>query len=303
MVASHLASTNMAKILGIGIATLDIINTVNGYPDEDEEVRALEQRNRRGGNASNTLTVLSQLGHHCAFSGVITNDNDGCLIKADLQKYQINTDLCQSATEGKTPTSYIAHNQLNGSRSIIHFRDLPELSFNTFKSISLEAFDWLHFEGRNIENTVKMLDYAISSASQIKRSIEIEKPRTDIEKLFPFANTLIFSKHYLHAHGQHEPAVFLADLHQRLPETDLICSWGEQGAWYHSRHNEQGHCPANFPEKIIDTLGAGDTFNAGLINALLTKKSLNHATHQACKLAGQKCGQQGLNLDIETYRA
>ena len=31
----------MAHILGIGIATLDIINTVDGYPPEDAEVRAM----------------------------------------------------------------------------------------------------------------------------------------------------------------------------------------------------------------------------------------------------------------------
>jgi hypothetical protein len=51
----------MAKILGIGIAALDIINTVDGYPNEDAEVRAINQRVCRGGNATNTLVVLSQL--------------------------------------------------------------------------------------------------------------------------------------------------------------------------------------------------------------------------------------------------
>ena len=50
----------MAQILGIGIATLDIINEVDGYPVEDSEQRALAQRQRTGGNVTNTLTVLRQ---------------------------------------------------------------------------------------------------------------------------------------------------------------------------------------------------------------------------------------------------
>ena len=38
----------MATILAIGIATLDIINSVDGYPREDQEVRASERHYRRG---------------------------------------------------------------------------------------------------------------------------------------------------------------------------------------------------------------------------------------------------------------
>ena len=43
----------MAHILAIGIATLDIVNTLDGYPAEDDVVRALRQRVSRGGNATN----------------------------------------------------------------------------------------------------------------------------------------------------------------------------------------------------------------------------------------------------------
>ena len=53
----------MARILGIGIATLDVINIVDEYPREDDEIRANGQRIARGGNVTNTLVVLSQLGH------------------------------------------------------------------------------------------------------------------------------------------------------------------------------------------------------------------------------------------------
>jgi ketohexokinase len=43
----------MAKILAVGIATLDIINTVERYPLLDGETRALSQHKTRGGNATN----------------------------------------------------------------------------------------------------------------------------------------------------------------------------------------------------------------------------------------------------------
>jgi ketohexokinase len=58
------------------------------------------------------------------------------------------------------------------------------------------------------------------------------------------------------------------------------------------------HSAAFPPEQVVDTLGAGDTFNAGLISALVSGLSADLALEQACRLAGCKCGQTGFaNLD------
>lgn len=50
---------------------------------------------------------------------------------------------------------------------------------------------------------------------------------------------------------------------------------------------------AHSPPEVVDTLGAGDTFNAGIIHSLSTGKTLQDAMKYACKLAGYKCGMQG----------
>jgi len=149
----------MANILAIGIATLDIINTVETYPDEDAEIRALSQHQTRGGNATNTLTVLSQLGHHCAWGGVLIDEPDSQFIKEDLRRHHIDFSACQRLTSGKMPTSYITLNQQTGSRTIVHHRDCSEFSFADFAKIDLSPFDWVHFEGRNIAETHLMLHH------------------------------------------------------------------------------------------------------------------------------------------------
>ena len=184
----------MTNILAVGIATIDIINTTDGFPREDDEVRAVSQETRRGGNATNTLVVLSQLGHQCEWIGCLADDTSAQLIKKDLDEYNVDYSHCEVLENGVTPTSYITLNQQNGSRTIVHYRDLPELSSASFENVSLERFDWIHFEGRNTAETVKMLSQVRNTEKTIPISIEIEKPRDNLETLFGKADIYFFSR-------------------------------------------------------------------------------------------------------------
>lgn len=287
----------MAKILGIGITTLDIINTVEDYPAENDEVRALSQRHCRGGNCANTLTVLQQMGHECAFAGVLAADSDGEYITQQLKRQGINVNYC-CTVKGKTPTSYVTVDRATGSRTIVHYRDLPEFSFADFARIDFSAFDWLHFEGRNIAETERMLEFARERYPSLPRSVEIEKPRGGIESLFSKASILLFSRHYVTHLGYSEARTFLHTL-SPLSHTEKICAWGEKGAYALDYSRQIHHVPAFPPPQVIDTLGAGDTFNAGFIDARLRSYTLYESLTLACQLAGRKCGQQGLNSLFE----
>ena len=83
----------MATVLAVGIATVDVINVVASYPVEDDEVRALSHSVRRGGNATNTLVVLSQLGHVCEWAGVWVDEPDAEIVRADLDRNRFSTGL------------------------------------------------------------------------------------------------------------------------------------------------------------------------------------------------------------------
>jgi ketohexokinase len=98
----------MPRILAIGIATVDIVNLVSEYPAEDSEVRAL------GGNATNTLVVLSQLGHRVAWGGVLAEDADSVHIQNDLRMHHVDLRHVRRQAHGKNPTSYILSSQASG---------------------------------------------------------------------------------------------------------------------------------------------------------------------------------------------
>ncbi len=286
----------MNNILAVGIATLDIIHTVNGYPAENSEVRALSLQRRRGGNAANTLTVLRQLGNHCSWLGVLSDDPSSALIRQDFSNTGIHYPSAYVYKGGETPTSYVVLNRKNGSRTIVHYRNLPELDFDAFKKMNLTPFDWIHFEGRNVEETIQMILHANTHAPDTPISVEIEKHRPNIEQLFPLANYLIISRGYAIQRGIEQPEELLRSARQTAKNTHVISTWGESGAYALNVDGTLHHSVSFPPARIIDTLGAGDTFNAGLIHSLVNHHDLGRALIDACRLAGRKCGIEGFQL-------
>lgn len=289
----------MARILGIGNATLDIVNIVNEYPLEDSEQRAIDQRISRGGNCANTLVVLSQLGHDCAWAGVLADDPNSIPICLDFDRYQIDYSAAERFAGGKVPTSYIINSRCTATRTIVHWRDLPEYPAERFFTLALERYDWLHFEGRNLDQVKRMLAHVKARHPHKPVSIEIEKSRDGIEALFDDADLLLFSRGYAEHCGFSDACAFLEHLRPRCRSRWLVCGWGDRGAAGIEAQGSALHVAASPVPLLVETLGAGDVFNAGMIHALLKGASMTLALTAACGLAARKCATSGFDLGLQ----
>ena len=290
----------MAKILCTGIATVDIINELASYPEEDDEVRILSQSITRGGNASNTAVVLSNLGHQCFWAGTCVTplseekagDRDSRIIIDDLQQHQVNTQYVQFLDKGKVPTSYISLSRATGSRTICHYRDLAEYSFEAFKQLPLEDFDWFHFEGRNIEHTLKMMQLCRKCLPEVRISLEIEKVRDNIETLIPYADMVLFSKQYAQNSQTPNAHSFCLEKNRQYPQALIVCAWGKAGAG--AAFKQDFYWQDGFRVDTVDSLGAGDVFNAAMIHQQLKQQSITQGLLYACRKAAEKCTKKGL---------
>ena len=281
----------MSLILLTGNITLDIINTVAHYPQEDEELRANSQRITVGGNATNTAIVLGGFNHVCEVVSTLAQDLAAAQVQALLSESPITLKDCQIC-KGSTPTSYITLNQSNGSRTIVHYRDLPELSAEHFYQIPVERYDWLHFEGRNVEQLAPMLRYARDTLIDQPISLELEKVREGLEALVSLADIALFSRDYAQTCGFHDAESFLRQQQQQHGAMWMTCTWGAEGAWAIDQLGEVFHAPA--PQiTVVDSNGAGDAFNAGLIHALVTGRTLAEALRYAVDVASRKVQQYG----------
>ncbi|XP_072000154.1 ketohexokinase isoform X4 [Engystomops pustulosus] len=244
------------RILCIGLVCLDIINVVDRYPEEDTDTRCVSQRWQRGGNASNSCTVLSLLGAPCAFMGSLA-------------------------------PGYIAEN-------------LPDVTADDFQKVDLTQYKWIHWEGRNADEQVKMIqrveeyNQSCQKEQRINISVEIEKEREELYQLFQYGEVVFVSKDVAKHFGFTSSSEAVRGLYPRVKKgAFLVCAWAEHGADALGPDGRVLHSPSFPPDKIVDTLGAGDTFNASVIYALSKGQTMEEAITFGCRIAGKKCGIQG----------
>ncbi len=278
----------MARVMCVGIATLDIINRVEEYPAEDTEVRVLAQSQRMGGNAANTAIVLAQLGVQAFWVGNLAQPAE--IAQRGFARNGVDASLAVCIPGAAMPTSYILLSEATGSRSIVHYRNLPEYRAEEFFELDLRGFDWVHFEGRAIDQLVPMLQRA-RDVCALPVSLEVEKPRRGIEEIFEQADLLLFSRDYALARGSSDATGLLGSL---PPGVRATCTWGAQGAWAIDHDGRLFYSAAPQLESVVDTLGAGDVFNAAMIYALSCGRPMELALHEAVGLAASKCTHEGL---------
>ncbi|XP_039971383.1 ketohexokinase isoform X2 [Xiphias gladius] len=297
------------KVLCVGLVCLDIINVVDKYPEEDTDNRCLSQRWQRGGNASNSCTVLSLLGASCAFMGSLSAGPVADFIMADFACHAVDMSAVVWQVKGETPCACCVVCPSSGSRTVIlSDTNLPDVTVEDFSKVDLNQFKWIHWEGRNAEEQVKMIQQVVIYNStlpeqqRITISVEIEKTREPLYQLFPHGDVVFVSKDVARHFGFQSAEAALRGLYSRVKQgAVLVCAWGEKGADALGPDGFIVHSDAFPPETLVDTLGAGDTFNAAVIYTLSNGGRLQDALTFGCRVAGRKCGFHGYSSICKNF--
>ncbi|XP_041265922.1 ketohexokinase-like [Onychostruthus taczanowskii] len=147
MAAEAGGAAEKRRILCVGLVCLDIISVVEAFPAEDSDTRCVSQRWQRGGNASNSCTVLSLLGAPCAFMGSLTPGPAADFIAADFHRRGVDTAPVAWQPRGAVPCAVCLVNAASGSRTIVlHDTNLPDVTARDFERVDLSQYRWIHFE-------------------------------------------------------------------------------------------------------------------------------------------------------------
>lgn len=285
-----------STILMIGNCVVDQVWTLEHFPQQDEEMRALESTRVLGGNACNSAQILAKLGNNVELVSSLASDSAAQWILQALSGLGISTNFCVQHDDCHSAQSSIWLNSQNGSRTIVHYRDLPELSIDELKAVPFLDYSWIHFEGRNVEVLLQYLSEVTEFQCPI--SLEIEKDREGIEKLLPLVDTVIVSSDYLSLKNITAEQCF-GNFRAYNKNLNIVCTLGESGLIARSSAAEIIKLAAERVDKVVDTVGAGDSFIGGLIHSLSQQQDFKTALQFASQLAAKKIQNKGMVFEDE----
>ena len=101
--------------------------------------------------------------------------------------------------------------------------------------------------------------------------------------------------------GEDDPEKIAAWYIARGTKT-VVVKLGAKGAYYASACGESGYVPGFHVDRIVDTVGAGDGFAAGVLTALLEDMPLAEAVRRGCAIGAIQLLSKGDNDGLPSRR-
>ena len=271
----------MAKVLAVGMATVDTIVLVDKYPQANERVVALKTVRAVGGPATTAAVTMARLGIDVTLSCVIGDDEAGQFILDTLKREGVDTRNVNVKPEIQTAIGTIVVSKSEQTRAIMvqPHSELP------MKPANINDYDWIHVDQFGMQ---ALKNWGVSRGDSAKLSI-------DIGYATPGLNSADYD---LYAPSEN----ITTDVSTAKQDKNIVViSKGGEGSVYSDGVNS-GVVPAISTE-IVSTLGAGDVFHGALVAAQVWNKPIGEAVLIANTVAGLSCrgldGQSGIPTKAE----
>lgn len=289
----------MNNIIVIGSSSIDLVVNTNKIPNAGETVLGESFFTNPGGKGANQAVSAARLSSQVYMIGAVGKNAYGTQVLNNLNENHVNVDYMAVVDGVETGTAHITlfedDNRIivvpGANNYITPNTVLPKLeNFNAGDIILLQqeipaetvdaVIDYAH--DNNLKVILNPAPYRTISQQTIDKTTYLTPNENESELLF----------------GNN-----LENVLQNYPNK-LIVTRGEHGAVYYDTviRNIAGH-----KQQVVDTTGAGDTFNGALAVALIENKELAESIDFA-NLAGSlsitQLGAQGAmpyREDIEKY--
>ncbi|KES17899.1 Sugar kinase, ribokinase family [Gilliamella apicola SCGC AB-598-I20] len=287
------------KLIVLGSVNVDHILNVPKFPKPGETLSGSNYKISFGGKGANQAVAAGRLGANIQFIAAVGNDELGNKIKQQLNNDNINTCSVACIEGQNTGVALILVNAQGENQIAIHAGANAQVTTEyllKYKDDIINADAIL----MQLETPLATIEQAAKLAKQHQTQVILnpapaQKLSDDLLKHIDIITPNETEAEYLTGikvltEQDVEQAAMI--LHKKGIET-VIITLGSKGAWVSSA--QRGAIIAGFKVQVIDTIGAGDTFNGMLVTALLEGKTLEQAVkyaHAAGALSVTKPGAQ-----------
>ncbi|MCG6172623.1 ribokinase [Anoxybacillus sp. LAT_35] len=280
------------KITVIGSINMDLVTITKRMPLQGETVVGETFRLIPGGKGANQAVAAARLGADVQMIGAVGTDAFGTELLQHLAKEGIIVDGVKPVTDTETGIATIIISE--GDNRIIV---VPGANH------ALRSDDLERWEEKIATSDVCLLQLEIP-LPVVERAVSIAK-RNGVRVILnpapaqPLPDTLLDQVDFL-TPNEHERDVVLAGRPLKQWAHKLIVTEGKRGVSF-QRNGEQVLIPG-FRVPVVDTTGAGDTFNGALAVALSKGMALEDACRYANAAAALSVTKLGAQTGMPTER-
>lgn len=289
----------MVQVVGIGAAVLDVLMTVDSYPQEDTKQQSAQTKLQGGGPCATGLVAMSKLGVKSGYIGTVGDDMYGNYIRSAFETYGVDGKHIRVIPGTQSFHSVVLLNTSNASRTCVWNRGTvtpPQQS-----DVDLEVLKnakYLHLDGHQMDCAV----YAAQKAREfgVTVSLDAGAPYPGIDRLLPLVDVLIPSEEFsLKFTGYKTAEEAAAKLYEMYHPQVLIITQGSKGGFIWD-NGKAVRYPV-FPVHAVDSNGAGDTFHGAFVAARVKGMTIAEAAAFASATSALKCTRVGAQEGIPGF--
>lgn len=289
----------MAKIVGIGACVFDTLYNIPTYPTEDTKMRAIGSKCAGGGPVATGLVAASKLGEQTAYIGVLSDDNGGKFLKADFEKYRVQTSYIDVKSGYRSFASVLWLCADSATRTCVFDKgDLPALVLSNEQKKAIADADLLMVDGNELDAAVEAAK--IAKANGTKVLYDCGGLYAGVEKLLTLTDIMIPSEEFAIGHAGCDNALDAAKkLYITYSPEVVVVTQGKRGGIMFDGENVVEY--PIYPAVVVDSNGSGDVFHGAFAAGLIKGFSFEKCCHFASAVSALKCTGVGARESVPSY--
>lgn len=288
----------MGKIVVVGSMNADLITTSSCFPQVGETIIGKSFTMLPGGKGANQAVCAGKLGADVTFIGCAGSDENGKFLLKNFKDN--NVDISGIDILNEIPTGIAQIIVANNDNSIIV---VPGANYEVTDAVidkHIELINEADIVILQLEIPLKTVEYVIDLCHEKGKKVILNPaPSCNLDK------SIIDKVTYLTPNEIELENIFgeSRDVVLEKYPNKVIMTSGKEGVFYHN--GSQIVNVSGFEVKVVDTTGAGDSFNGGLAYALINNYELQEAIEFANKVASrtvQGLGAQAAMPSIEEVK-